>query len=85
MAGTLAFDDHVEYTPERVQSVRKAAGENKAEVLATTRKDGVKLGGKDLGLPLWQLEIEMELAEGEAEIVEKIRHACAPKPISPAR
>jgi tetraacyldisaccharide 4'-kinase len=75
IAGRISFDDHVDYTEERVKTLRENASVAKAELLVTTRKDGVKLAQAELGQPLWQLIIEMELGEGEAALVEKIRHA----------
>jgi tetraacyldisaccharide 4'-kinase len=79
VVGRLALDDHAAYTVARVKALRENASEANAEILVTTRKDGVKLAGVDLGLPLWQLVVEMDLMDGEAALVEKIRHACAPK------
>jgi tetraacyldisaccharide 4'-kinase len=79
VAGTLALDDHVHYTGDVIRSVRENASVCGAEVGVTTRKDGVKLSGKDLGVPVWELAVEMELVEGEGALVEKIRHVCAPK------
>jgi tetraacyldisaccharide 4'-kinase len=80
VVGRMALDDHAEYTVDRVKTLRENASEAKAELLVTTRKDGVKLKDADLGLPLWQLIIEIQLARGEAVLVEMIRHACGEVP-----
>jgi tetraacyldisaccharide 4'-kinase len=64
------FDDHVAYTPQRVERLRSEARE--CDVLVTTQKDFVKLAGIELGGDLWGIEVEMEIVEGEAELVEKI-------------
>ena len=77
-AERVAMEDHVDYTAAKVEAVREKASLGKAEVIVTTRKDGVKLAKAALGLPLWQLAVEMEVVEGEAALVEKIRHACSP-------
>ena len=79
VVGRVALDDHAEYTVTRVKTLRENASQAKADIVVTTRKDGVKLTGVDLGLPLWQLIVEMDLMDGEAALVEKIRHACAGK------
>jgi tetraacyldisaccharide 4'-kinase len=79
IAGRLALNDHAAYTPEVLARVRHAASESGADLLATTRKDGVKIGETDLGLPLWQLEIEMHVTEGEAALIEGLRRACMGK------
>ncbi len=64
------FDDHVAYTQQRVERVRSEARE--CGVLVTTQKDFVKLAGIDLGGDLWGIEVEMEIVEGEEELVAKL-------------
>ena len=73
IAASLALGDHVDYTDAVVADIRAAAVG--ADLLVTTQKDHVKLAGKDLGVDLWQLAVEMEVVSGEAELSAKIEAA----------
>ena len=79
IVGRAELDDHVHYTDDVLRRLRENASACRAEIALTTQKDGVKLAGADLGAALWQLAIEMELTEGEAALVEKIRRLCLAK------
>jgi len=72
-----AFDDHVEYSRKLVESFRARAAECEADVLVTTQKDYVKLAGADLGRPVWQLVIEMDVTDGSEGLAERIRSVAA--------
>ena len=73
IAATLALGDHVDYTDAVIAGIRAAAAE--ADLLVTTQKDHVKLAGKDLGVDLWQLAVEMVVVSGEDELAAKVRAA----------
>lgn len=77
LSGRVVLDDHVSYSAELVGRLGRQARDCGAELAVTTQKDAVKLKDAELGLPIWQLAVEMEFVEGEAELVEKIRRLCA--------
>ena len=67
VAGVLELADHAVYTPQILQSI--AAEAERADATAvTTQKDYVKLARLDLPLPIWQLAVTMEIADGEADL-----------------
>ena len=73
VVGRVAFDDHVAYGPEELERVRSAAAAGGAEVLVTTAKDRVKLEAAGFPLPLWTLQVEIGINEGEAELADHLR------------
>ena len=72
LVGQVALEDHVAYTPAVLARIAEAAQAADAPLLLTTEKDAVKLTGKDLGLPLWRLAVEMEITEGRDELLRLI-------------
>jgi tetraacyldisaccharide 4'-kinase len=76
LAGAVALDDHVDYSPEVLERLRQEAARCKGQVLMTTQKDFVKLTGADLGAPVLQLAVEMQIVGGQAELLERIKAAC---------
>jgi len=70
-----ALEDHVEYTKEVIEWLRQEAIRCGAELLITTQKDAVKLAGAKLPLPLWILEVRMEVVGGREELLRKILQA----------
>jgi tetraacyldisaccharide 4'-kinase len=75
LVSTHPLDDHVAYTKGVVDALRAAADKAGAEMLVTTQKDGVKLPGADLGRPIHQLAVEIEIAEGREELVRRLGEA----------
>ena len=76
VTATVAFDDHAEYGP--VEMARIAAAAEDAEILVTTAKDRVRIDDVSvLAKPLWTLEVELRITEGEDELLEKVRAALA--------
>ena len=69
------MEDHGQYTPERIETIRRLAENHQAHAVVTTEKDAVKLSPENLGVPLWTLVVEMRILEGERELVEKILEA----------
>ncbi len=74
---TRSFDDHVAYTPQLIDSLRRATSNCDSQILLTTQKDAVKLTGADLGRPLWTLAVEIEVTEGELPLLDRIQAALA--------
>jgi len=70
-----ALEDHVNYTPKLIQAFRDDIQDCQADVLVTTQKDAIKLTGADLGKPVWQLVVEMQLTDGADELAAKVRGA----------
>lgn len=69
-----ALDDHLHYTGEVIESLRRAASRCDADVLITTQKDAVKLAAADFGRPLWQLAVQIAITDGRDELIEKVKH-----------
>lgn len=67
------FDDHVVYAPKTIDDLRNAAQSCDAEILVTTEKDFVKLVGVDFSKALWRLKVEIQIVDGETELIEKLR------------
>jgi tetraacyldisaccharide 4'-kinase len=70
-----SLDDHVRYTADLLEALRREADDAGAEVLATTQKDAVKIEGRSLGRPLWELWIEIDVVEGAEALIAKLRQA----------
>jgi len=68
------FDDHVAYTPARIDAIRHACRDGRAELLVTTEKDFVKLAGVSLPVPLWRLAVVMNIVEGEQQLIDRIKN-----------
>ena len=65
------FRDHHAYTQEDVQSLGNWAREQDAAALVCTHKDLVKLGVDQIaGIPLWAVEIGVEMLAGQAALEE---------------
>jgi tetraacyldisaccharide 4'-kinase len=73
LVGREALADHVAYTPRTIAKLGQAAANCGAEIMLTTRKDGVKLRHAKLPLPVWQLDIEMKIDDPQGMLLEKIR------------
>ncbi len=68
-AGFLAFKDHCPYQRPELDLIKKQVAKCGATGLVTTEKDMVKLRGKDFGLPLVALKMEMVPEEGFEKFV----------------
>ncbi len=66
LVNTQAFDDHTGYTPQVIDSLRRAAETCEAEIFITTQKDAVKLTAADLPLPVWKLAIEIGITDADS-------------------
>ena len=72
LAGRLALEDHVAYTPEVIDAVRTAAETAEAPLWLTTQKDYVKLTDKTFSATVWQLAVEIDVVEGAEELMRRI-------------
>ena len=68
------FDDHVAYTSAKINAIRNACRNGRAEMMVTTEKDYVKLEGVSLQAPLWRLAVVMDVVEGEQQLIDKIKN-----------
>jgi tetraacyldisaccharide 4'-kinase len=66
------LEDHVEYTDEVIVDLCEAADKADAEIMLTTRKDGVKLAGRTFTHPVWQLGVQMNLTDNRDAVVDAI-------------
>ena len=73
---TRAFADHHNYTQADLDAVTREAERQGARALLTTAKDAVKLRALNARLPVYVVEIELEINE-EGRLVELIRVAIA--------
>jgi len=70
--GFQNFQDHCPYFSPELNFLKKQIGKCKdVQGLITTEKDMVKLAGKDLGLPLYALRMEMVPEQGFNDFVLK--------------
>ncbi len=75
LVSTQAFDDHAEYTPQVIDSLKRAAENCEAEIFITTQKDAVKLMDADLSLPVWKLAVEIGITDAADGLIELILSA----------
>lgn len=68
LAGWLELPDHCAYGEKEWRDLEDWAGGQCSEQVVCTRKDLVKIGRDTIGgKPLWALEIEMQIASGQAD------------------
>ncbi len=60
---TVAFADHVSYGADVLDRLKRAA--THADFLVTTEKDAVKLADADLGLPLYQVPLVLDIEQND--------------------
>ena len=77
VADRVALADHAHYTPAVAASLVEQAKQYDAEVLVTTQKDAVKLDGLAFDLPVWHLQVELEVIDGRDELLAAIQKAAA--------
>jgi tetraacyldisaccharide 4'-kinase len=81
VADMVPFFDHHAYTPKDWFWLMQRAHSRQCDGLLTTAKDAVKLGTMQAGdLPLWVLDIELVVRQGEKELlllVQKTVSNCA--------
>ena len=84
LRGFRSFPDHHLYQRSDVEELQHWAARLGAEAVLCTGKDLVKLGVDRLDdLPLWALEIELELVQGEAELLELLEKTVQARPELP--
>ena len=66
VVATQSFRDHHAYTQADVQNIEGLAGNKNAEILITTAKDAVKLADLKFEMPVYVVEIEIELDDEAA-------------------
>ncbi len=73
IAGRVVFGDHIAYSLSEMEQITVAAGASEVDILVTTAKDRVKIDNPvSLPLPLWTLEVQMQITEGEQTLIDKI-------------
>ena len=79
MVKKIVFADHVAYGPGVLERISAATTGSEAEVLVTTAKDRIKINATaSLPLPLWTLEVEIRIMDGEDVLVRAILQTSAP-------
>lgn len=73
LKATLPLKDHVHYDARTLGMLAEAARKASADILITTRKDAVKFNPVDLDVPVWQLDVEIDLATGRDALLAKLR------------
>ncbi|MDZ4724480.1 MAG: tetraacyldisaccharide 4'-kinase [candidate division Zixibacteria bacterium] len=68
LVGYYEFSDHQIYTPSILEKIKKQAEKRKAEVIVTTGKDWVKLGGFDFGREIYFLNLVLDLNPSEEHL-----------------
>jgi tetraacyldisaccharide 4'-kinase len=77
IVGRQALQDHVHYSEEVVEALRRVGIARPADVFVTTQKDYIKVAHWDLGLPVWRLAVEMSPLAGRGELLDRIGRAVA--------
>jgi tetraacyldisaccharide 4'-kinase len=74
--GARWFPDHFAYDEPAMNTLQSAARAAGAEVLVTTEKDWVKLGGREIGsrsLPIWRIEMSLQFTDdGDSKLWKQI-------------
>lgn len=74
LVGKAVYPDHHAYSDREQKELSEKASACGAQAFITTAKDAVKLASwSSLPLPLWILEIEFRLIEGEETLLQKIK------------
>jgi tetraacyldisaccharide 4'-kinase len=74
----LAFPDHHRFTTQDLEMLQTRAKELNARAVVVTEKDAAKLVLlPNQTLPLWSLEVDFQIANGEAEVWSCIERALA--------
>ena len=73
LAGRRALDDHARYDSATAGALCDQARAAGAEVLLTTQKDAAKAGAAGFTLSVWQLAVEIEITEGQAELIQQLQ------------
>jgi tetraacyldisaccharide 4'-kinase len=76
------FNDHQEYNPAIIQRIYTHADASNPEILVTTEKDYVKLAEFELDRPVWRVAVEMDIAKGREELVEKLQNTASGQAIA---
>jgi tetraacyldisaccharide 4'-kinase len=71
LAGTLALDDHAEFSPQVMERIRRDADAASAEAIVVTQKDYVKFP-VDARSGILQLAVEMVVTQGQDKLKDKI-------------
>ena len=77
LSGRCALDDHVRYDAATAEEICRRARRAGAQVLLTTRKDAQKALAAGFSLPVWQMEVEIEITAGAAELIQELQSAAA--------
>ncbi len=72
--GMTVFPDHHLYQTSDLDRLNTSARENGAELLITTEKDARRLKKLDQGLPVYALQIELVIVEGENILTELLKN-----------
>ncbi|MDY7009744.1 MAG: tetraacyldisaccharide 4'-kinase [Planctomycetota bacterium] len=73
IAEKVVFGDHISYGPSEIESITSAVDSSGAETVVTTAKDRIKIDNPaSLPRPLWTLEVQMRMAEGEQSLVDML-------------
>ncbi len=80
VAHVETFPDHHPYQRGDLERLARLADEHRADALVCTLKDLVKIQVSSLGgRPLWAVEIEIDILEGENALAQRLHAAITPK------
>ncbi|BBM84076.1 tetraacyldisaccharide 4'-kinase [Candidatus Uabimicrobium amorphum] len=74
-----AFDDHYHYTTEDITTICRSAQQHHADIIITTAKDAVKISEVSGEIPIWVLQIEIDITEGKQELISVIENTIRKK------
>ena len=75
VVGSRALDDHCAYSEPLLRELSEAAVAAGASALVTTQKDFARLDDPALGLPLWQLAVEIDLFDNHDAFLARLQTA----------
>ena len=74
-----AFDDHYDYTADDIKMICRHAQRHNADIIITTAKDAVKIQEATSEIPIWVLQIEIDISEGKKELISVIENTIRKK------
>lgn len=69
-----AFDDHYHYTTDDIKTICHHAQQHDVDIIITTAKDAVKLQKTTSEIPIWVLQIAIDITEGKRELISVIEN-----------
>jgi len=73
----LELSDHQIYDNDLLEQIKQLANKQDSDIILTTGKDWVKLGGFDFGREIYYLSQKIDLDPGEEKLVKQLKQKLA--------